>query len=276
VDSVVELGQRLGVETITGGAEAVDQLWPRRRSMLEHLAATADGWWVAEQDGRLAGYARSVLRDGVRELTEFFVRPGAQSAGLGRELLDRAFAAAGARARILLATPDTRALIRYLKAGLVAACPVFHFHRAPRRLPPVPGLNADRLTMSQETLDRLAAVDREVLGFRRDPEHRWLFSDRQGWWYSLNGRPLGYGYVGSYSGPFAALDPSGFGAMLSHAESVAPSANFGVDTPLINRAALDYLLPAGYRMDPFANYFMSDRPIGSFDRYLVSTPSVFL
>ena len=45
VESVVELGQRLGVETITGGLEAVDQLWPRRRSLYEHMAAHADSNW---------------------------------------------------------------------------------------------------------------------------------------------------------------------------------------------------------------------------------------
>jgi GNAT superfamily N-acetyltransferase len=240
------------------------------------MAATADHWWVAEENHRLSGYARSILRDGVRQLTEFFVRPGTQSGGIGRELLERVFSEEGARARILLATPDTRALIRYLKAGLTAGFPVFHFHRRPRRVQPDPTLEAIRLTPNAETLERLAGVDREVLGFRRDAEHRWLLGQRQGYWYQRDGRPVGYGYVGSYSGPFAALEPAAIGSLLSHAESVSPLDGFGIDVPLINRSALDYLLDAGYRMDPFVNYFMSRPAVGSFDRYLVTSPSFFI
>ena len=276
IESVTDLGRRLGVETITGGAAAVEVLWPRRRALFDHMAATADGWWVAEQQGRLCGYARSILRDGVRQLTEFFVRPGTQSAGVGRELLQRVFGEEGARARILLATPDTRALVRYLKAGLIAWFPVFHFHRKPRRLQPDPELEAIRLTPTVEMLEELADVDREVLGFRRDEEHRWLLTQRHGFWYRRNGRPLGYGYVGSYSGPFASLDPAELAPMLVHAESAASHEGFGVDVPLINRSALDYLLDAGYRMDPFVNYFMSRPALGKFDRYLVTSPSFFI
>ncbi len=59
------------------------------------LAEIAAEWWVAEDDaGRLIGYARSIERGagyGLFELSEFFVRPGHQSAGVGRALLERAF-----------------------------------------------------------------------------------------------------------------------------------------------------------------------------------------
>ena len=105
---------------------------------MTHAAETADKWWVAEEDGRVVGYARSTLRDGIRQLTEFFVRPGAQSAGIGRGLLEQVFPAEGARGRILLATQDPRALARYLKAGLLARFPVYHFGR-PRRSEPYRG-----------------------------------------------------------------------------------------------------------------------------------------
>ena len=143
IASVADLGQRLGVETITGGTEALDSLWVKRKPLFDHLAETADQWWIAEQDGKLSGYARSVLRDGVRQLTEFFVLPGAQSAGVGRAVLQRALPD-DARVRFLLATPDPRALVRYLKAGLSARFPVFHFHRDRRPLASPEGLSASR------------------------------------------------------------------------------------------------------------------------------------
>lgn len=274
--SLADLGARLGVETITGGAEAADSLWEKRRSLFEHVAATADRFWVAEANGRIVGYARSTLRDGVRQLTEFFVRPDAQSAGLGGALLARVLPADGARGRILLATPDPRALGRYLRAGLQARFPVFHFHR-PRLGAALPhDLSPRQAHDTPQHLAQFAALDRQVLGFRRDADHRWLLAERTGWFFLRDGQPVGYGYTGGYSGPFAALDPADLGPMLAYAEWVAPGAEFGVEVPLISPVARDYLLPRGFRMEPFVNYFMSDAPLGQFDRYLPTTPSVFL
>jgi len=276
IESLIELGQRLGVETITGGVENLDALWAKRAPIMTHAAETADRWWVAEENGRVVGYARSTLRDGIRQLTEFFVRPGAQSAGLGRGLLERVFPEEGARGRILIATQDPRALARYLKAGLLARFPVYHLGR-PRRGDPYRGdLEATPVTQDQYGLALLASIDRDVLGFRRDADHRWLLSNRRGYVYLRNGSPVGYGYVGLYQGPFATLDPTAIGSMLAHAESVAEGDEFGVEAPLINRSAIQYLLEHGFRMDPFVNFFLSDVELGKYDRYLVTTPSLFI
>ncbi len=54
------------------------------------------------------------MREGVWGLSIFAVRPGLQSAGLGRALLGRALAhGAGARGGIILSSPDPRALRLY-------------------------------------------------------------------------------------------------------------------------------------------------------------------
>jgi GNAT superfamily N-acetyltransferase len=276
IASLLDLGERLGVETITGGAEDIDKLWAKREPIMTHAANTADKWWVADDGGRVVGYARSTLRDGIRQLTEFFVRPDVQSAGIGRGLLEQVFPSAGARGRLLLATQDTRALARYLKSGMLARFPVYHFGRPRRDTPYTGDLEPTPIAADQYGLALLASIDREVLGFRRDADHRWLLSNRKGFVYIRNGSPVGYGYVGLYQGPFAALDPAAIGTMLAHAESVAEVAGFGVEAPLINRAALQYLFEHGFRMDPFVNFFLSDVELGKFDRYLVTTPSLFI
>jgi GNAT superfamily N-acetyltransferase len=98
--------------------------WERRRPLFEHLASTADQFWIAEEAGEPIGYARSILRDGTRELTEFFVLPASQSAGVGRELLSRAFPAQDARHRSIIATTDARAVGRYLRAGVYSRFPI--------------------------------------------------------------------------------------------------------------------------------------------------------
>ena len=86
--------------------------WLRRQSLYEHLAASADKCVLAEDEqGQIIAYARSILRAGMRELTELFVLPGQQSGGVGRELLARAFPAEGAEHRSIVATSDARAPI---------------------------------------------------------------------------------------------------------------------------------------------------------------------
>jgi GNAT superfamily N-acetyltransferase len=83
------------------------------------LRTDPGGSWVAEDDGRIVGVATAVVREGVWGLSLLVVRPEAQSAGAGRELLARAFAyGEGVRGRIILASSDTRALRSYARLGL--------------------------------------------------------------------------------------------------------------------------------------------------------------
>src|SRR6185503_4299571 len=121
-ESILDLSRRTGVMAVSGGHDAtvLAEMWERRRPLWEHLARTAEYFWIAERDEHAIGYARSIWRDGVRELTEFFVRPDEQAAGVGRELLERAFPKENARHRLIVATNDARALARYHKAGVYA------------------------------------------------------------------------------------------------------------------------------------------------------------
>ena len=83
------------------------------------LATDPGGSWVAERDGRLAGTAVAILRDGLWGLSMFIVDPPAQGAGVGRELLARAVEyGAGARGRVILASRDSRAIGAYARLGL--------------------------------------------------------------------------------------------------------------------------------------------------------------
>ena len=65
----------------------LESLWQRRKSMFEFLARTASQFWVAEKDGEIIAYARSIEHDGLQELTEFFVSPDQQSAGVGTRIV---------------------------------------------------------------------------------------------------------------------------------------------------------------------------------------------
>ncbi|MCB0118705.1 MAG: hypothetical protein KDD72_06720, partial [Anaerolineales bacterium] len=75
--SLEEFSRRSGVQAITGAndPETRANLWDIRRPFWEHLSQTSDNYWLAEKDGKAVGYARSILREDHRELTEFFVLP---------------------------------------------------------------------------------------------------------------------------------------------------------------------------------------------------------
>ena len=54
-----------------------DAIWAALESYLAHLATHAAEWWIAEDpdDGSTIGYARSIERNGLFELSELFIRP---------------------------------------------------------------------------------------------------------------------------------------------------------------------------------------------------------
>lgn len=291
MQSLLDLSQRQGVMAVTGGDDpaVLAELWERRRPLMQHLTRSAEHFWVAENEGKVIGYARSILRPGQGqaagvpqhlELTEFFVLPGEQSHGVGSELIKRTFPAEDDNLhRTIIATTDSRALSLYLKAKVYPRFPVINFERSPKVVELQTDLQIQSLSPGEETLALLASIDQVVLGNRRDEDHAWLLSDRQGYHYYRSGKPVGYGYVGYRNGPFALLEAGDLPAVLAHAETQAAQAGytvFGVETPMINRQAVDYLLGQGFRLSPFIAIFLCNEPFGRFENYLMTAPPFFL
>src|SRR5579859_4144489 len=226
--------------------------WTEQLPALEFMTRTADQFWIADRGGQTVGYARTIQFDGVRELTEFGVLPAEQSAGIGRELLTRAFSTEGARRRTILASTDSRAQALYLKCSVYPRFFVKYFSRAPERAHVDTDLMIEPVVATDDTLAAFAKVDRVVLDIQRDAIHRFLLGDRQGYLFRRGAHAVGYSYVGQRAGPFAVLDESDFPAVLAHAESLAAergAASFGVNVPMINRAAINYLLDRKFRFN---------------------------
>jgi GNAT superfamily N-acetyltransferase len=255
--------------------------WQRRRPLFEHLTTSGEHFWVAEIDGDMVGYARATLHDGVRELTEFFVLPGHQGLGIGRELLARAFPVEGARRRAVIGTTEINALSRYLKAGVYPRFPIYYVYRAPEATVVETDLIFTLASSSLETLAAIRQIDQAVLGFERDADHQFLLdqADRHMYLLHRNGELAGYAYFGKGTGPIALLDDADFPAVLARAETEAAArgdADFGLSLPLINRSAIDYLLGRGFQIEPFTVLLFSDEPFGRFENYTLSSPDFFL
>lgn len=279
-ESLADLARQMGSteQTSFSDPEALARMWEERQPIYEHLAKTADQFWIAERDNQVVGYARSIIRDDLQELTELFVSPKHQSAGLGRILINRAFPMGPAKLRTLISSPDVRAQSLYMKAGLLPQFPLYYFWRNPEKVE-IPGdLAFQPVEVNPDILETLAAIDLELLGHQRDVDHSWFLVNRQGYLYIRDGQPVGYGYLGKRNGPFGLLNDQDFPAVLSHAENEAfdKFEHFGVEVPTVNHAAIGHLVSREFRLESFVATLMSNRSFGRFDRYIVTSPPFFL
>ncbi len=277
-EAVTDLGRRQGTP-LEGTA---GEWWPSNEPLHRLLAGIAAEWWVAEEEGsgRLAGFARSIERDGLVELTEFFVRPGHQSRGVGRALLERAFPAGRGAVRSIIATSDVRAQARYYAAGTVARFPLFTLRGVPGEPEPIGDVTAEPID-GEWAIAAQRAVESSVLGCRRsDAEVRWLLDRRQGHLYRHADRVIGFSFLGrDGAGPMAVLEPSDLPAVLLHIEGLARAIgleHLELQAPGPNVVAIRHLMGRRYRFDPWINLLMSDRPFGKFDRFIPFSPPLFL
>jgi hypothetical protein len=209
---------------------------------------------------------------------------------------------------VVVASPDVRGEALYLRAGLTARFTIAYFSRRPERVRVGSDLAFVPFAAEPARLEDLAAVDRAVIGHRRDEDHAWLLRDRTGFLCVRDGRPVGYGYVGGgRCGPIALLEERDFPAALAHAETLAhegtparagtparsgapghadtpagaerersdPDEELGLDVPLVNRVAVSHLLSRGFRLTPHHMLFLADRPFGAFERYVCMSPTFF-
>ena len=119
------------------------------------------GAWVAEDNGRMVGAALALDREGVWGLSLLVVLPEYQSRGVGRALLERSleYAGGGERGAIILASPDSRALRAYARAGFEAH-PCFDASGHPRIGEPPPSVREG----DEDDIPFTEAVDRAVRG----------------------------------------------------------------------------------------------------------------
>jgi GNAT superfamily N-acetyltransferase len=279
MEAVIDLTARQGAPW---EADA-NEMWPRFEPMYRLLAEHAAEWWLAEEDasGELVGYARSVERGGLFELSELFVRPARQSAGVGRQLLERAFPLDRGEVRVIIATTDVRALSRYYGSGTVARFPIVTLSRAPLAVDGNAGGGLEVVRASAADGAALAAIERGVIEFDRGAaEFTWLTKQREGYLYRRDGEPVGFGFVGvGGAGPIAALDPADQPAILDHLEGRAAAIGrdeVGFEVPMVNEVAMRHLLGRGYRMDTFLTLLLSSRPFGQFDRFIGFGPPIVL
>jgi GNAT superfamily N-acetyltransferase len=137
-----------------------------RKGMERFVERDPEGAWAATEGGTVVGMGEAIRRGSFWGLSMLFVHPDRQSRGVGRRLLEATMTyAAGATVRMIMTSPDPRALRRYSRAGLaihpaVEAEGVVDRSAIPTGLPGRPGDVSD--------LDLVAEVDSRLRGSRAE------------------------------------------------------------------------------------------------------------
>jgi GNAT superfamily N-acetyltransferase len=256
-----------------------EAFWKVLEPFVTHLAEHAAEFWIAEDraDGELIGYARSVERDGLFELSELFVRPDKQSAGLGKLLLEKAFPAGRGQVRTIIATHDVRGVARYYGAGTAARFALFSLTGKPRRKATE---IHEVLRVGPAEIDEFAEMERAVIGYARHADYSWLLENREIYRYRNAGRTVGFGcFSETGQGPVVVLEPEEQPAILRHFETLAQSRgmeSMSFQVPSINVVVMNHLLECGYKIDTPPSLLMSSKDFGRFDRFIPFAPAIVL
>ena len=274
------------------------------RQLHAHLLDTDPSlFWVATRPElpdvaggeRVIAFAAASRRGSTWFLSMLFVRPGEQSRGLGRRLLDRILPGDGVVRAVATdpAQPISNGL--YASVGMVARVPVFNLVGRPTRpeaLEPLPkgivavgpnaaadGTEADRATADPAVDLEIDWLDRETLGFDHAADHAFLrrggrmcftYRDRRG-------RLVGYGYTSAVGriGPVAVRPTLPLASVVAHLlTTVSPRGASAVWVTGQAGPTIEMLVRAGLRIEGFPVLIGWNRTFAAFDRYIPTSPGL--
>ncbi len=150
---------------------------------------------VAERNGRVLGFASSIVRGRFCYLTDLFIDPDEQSAGVGKRLLLEVWPA-GDVPRATCSSTDPRALALYVRSGMQPRWP--HINLQAEH---TPNLRASGGALEAVVADAgdpaLLEWDERIGGRPRRAEHAFWVEAHAATplWFKRTGKVVGYGYV---------------------------------------------------------------------------------
>lgn len=263
-------------------AMGYEMSWTNHAASRRHLrTAPRSSFWVAEETPRFGatrviGYARSLVRDRVWSLTEFFVLPGHHRKGIGGALLARCLADGEkeeADTRLVLASQHPSADSLYIrKAGCFPRLPMLLLTGATANLRlrgeathiqertastlerssfETATLRAEPVVLTPSVQAELDTLDRAIVGYARSPEHT-LWEEMMGGergasrLFRKAGTLVGYAYMGDHSsGPSLACDPADLPRMVTHVAGLLAKPSPLTPEPGLFLASEHYMALAG-------------------------------
>jgi len=262
----------------------------------QHLFATDPALFVvAEQEGRIVGFAAAVRRERLWFLSMCFVRPAEQGRGLGRRLVEAILPAADAETILATATDSAQPISNalYSRYGIVPRLPLLSVSGYVTNPGVLPDLPRGMVAVPFETIvagppggpghtELTAAVgglDRELLGVEHPQDHRFLrLEGRHGFLYrDAIGATQGYGYAWETGriGPVAVRTETLVGPVVGHLlRAVEPRGAQALWMPGAAGSTIELLLNAGLRFEDFPILLAWNRPFADFARYLPISPGL--
>ena len=161
---------------------------------LSHVLQTGT-LYVAEEDGRILGFAGAITRGNISFLTDLFVLPASQSGKLGKTLL-QAVLPQDNLIHCTLSSSDPRALALYIRAGMRPWWPHFalELDKPTNAWPLAPDMEVIEADASDPAL---LHWDARVSGRPRPEDLQfWVRKERAvPLWFRRRGQIVGYGYV---------------------------------------------------------------------------------
>jgi GNAT superfamily N-acetyltransferase len=270
----------------------IDANWKLERPLVEFMAAQEGGcFWIAEEDGELAGFARVVRFGRLEQLTEVCVAADRQGRGLGRALLERCWPGPPTKEVGRLAVAGGSGVDLSLTVGFGVMPATGHWHLSQ---------SAERYLehRSQQTLDTAEAAvhvlspDRAVTEWQRleplaiaheRPLLHEFFGRQRICLASLdeNGAANALCWVGSpgYIGPGVAADPGGLVpvvlAALDRLAKTEEPEELHVFCTTDSWWLLRRLRSLGFRVD-WPSWILCSEPLPGLDRYLPTRPAYVL
>jgi ribosomal protein S18 acetylase RimI-like enzyme len=259
---------------------------------LRHVLGTdARGFWVAESNGEITGFACSMVRGSIWFLCDFWVLPEFQDRGIGRTLLKRSLQS-DRRYRIISTYSSLypSAMRSYIMLGMTPRFPVYTLTLRTKDLQRK-GTREQRLkfsrvahTQTHGSIDiavrEMSSIDFVARGSRREEDHEFFIrsSGSRCWIAREQDRAKGYFYVTPTGqiGPIAVWNRRDMLPVLHQAIETAAQLHLklSIQVPSPNVESIRALIRAGFRIDSHA-IFMSSKEFGRMENYISSGPALF-
>jgi GNAT superfamily N-acetyltransferase len=271
---------------VKNGRKPWDAIVTEVPSIIYHMHDTdPDGTFGAYHDGKLVGYAAARMRGRQWYLGYLFVDPDFQVQGVGRKLLERAWAYGIeiANTHALFTFPyNETAVALYSSFGMTPITPFFEMSaRNDRKSDIHPAKLKCEQDGSPKAIARINRLEREIRGYPHAVDHEFFASDPRHAMYQFyhGAKWAGYAVV-SRNGliaPAGAVEPKYLPDIVTHAqncciENGADISRIWVGGP--NAAVYNRLITLGFRLQELT-VFLSTKPYGDFYRYCPAHLAMF-
>jgi ribosomal protein S18 acetylase RimI-like enzyme len=253
------------------------------------LREEPEGFFVAEEAGRIVGATFSWVRGTFWFLSHLFIMPEYQGRGIGKELLERSLeysAKSGATTRSVITmafNPSSVSL--YIRNGMYPVQDIFlmnSFERPEKEKDTAWGggeLSWEIAGPAAWRSEELNNIDTEVLGMNRPSHHRFFIEDQQARCliFRSSGRAVAYAYIwrDGHIGPVAAVRDAPCETVIRTTIGLTWKycSSISMMVPGSNRIALETAFSADFSVSlPYI--MLSSQPFGAWDRYLALSPGM--